>query len=279
VSRGVATAVILGGAWLLAGCATVTTGTSQPINIDSEPQAAECTLLREGQTLGTITTPAPLTIKRHASTIHVVCKKAGYEDGRIVMNSRYETASAGNFLIGGVIGVIVDSSSGASSRYESNVLIRLTPLSPADQAAAVVARKPEPAVPVATAQPAGSGANNVSAAPAGPFDGSYEGGVELAQAGFGRYSHHLRRFDVQVSQGVGTGTVKHPQCDTPGKVELKIDPSGTIKGTANTQNTVSCTSRTGHLEGRMEGDRMRLTIRFENEPEPVAFVLARSPSR
>ncbi|HEY2876554.1 MAG TPA: hypothetical protein VGJ56_31860, partial [Reyranella sp.] len=93
----------LGLAPTLAGCATITTGTTQPINFDSEPQQAECTLTREGETLGKITTPAPLTIKRHASTIHVVCRKAGYEDGRIVMNSRFETSSAGNFLLGGVI--------------------------------------------------------------------------------------------------------------------------------------------------------------------------------
>jgi hypothetical protein len=144
MSRLVATAVILGGAWLLAGCATVTTGTTQPINIDSEPQQAECTLTREGLALGTVTTPAPLTIKRHASTVHVVCKKPGYEDGRLVMNSRFETASAGNFLLGGIIGVMVDASSGANSRYESNVLVRLMPMSPADQAAAVAAAKANP---------------------------------------------------------------------------------------------------------------------------------------
>jgi hypothetical protein len=130
----------------LAGCATVTTGTTQPINIDSDPQAAECTVTREGLVLGKVTTPAPLVIKRHASTIQVACRKDGYEDGRIVVNSRYETASAGNFLIGGVIGVMVDASSGASSRYESNVLVRLAPLSSADQAA-VAARQPPVAVP------------------------------------------------------------------------------------------------------------------------------------
>jgi hypothetical protein len=259
---------------LATACATVTNGTTQPINIDSDPQAADCTLSREGVTLGSVTTPAPLTIRRHASTIHVVCRKAGYEDGRIVMNSRYETASAGNFLLGGVIGVMVDASSGASSRYESNVLVRLAPLSPADQKAVAAAAAARPVSPPPTPV-----ATDPSAPPAGPFDGDYDGGVELAQASFGRYSNYIRRFDVLVSQGVGTGTVKHPLCDTPGRVELKIDPAGSIKGTANVLNNVNCTSRTGHLEGRMEADRMHLTIRFQNEPEPVAFVLARAKPR
>ncbi len=271
-------ATAAGGLWLaslLTGCATITTGTTQPINIDSEPQAADCTLSREGVALGTVTTPAPITIKRHASTIHVVCKKAGYEDARMVMNSRYETASSGNFLLGGVIGVMVDASSGASSRYESSVLVRLTPLSPADQKtqAAAAAARPQPAAAPAPAPPA-------PAVPTGgPFDGDYDGGVELTQEGFGRYSSHIRRFDVLVTDGVGTGTAKHPQCSNAGKVDLKIDASGTVKGTANVLSTVSCLSRTGYLEGRMEGDRMRLTIRFQNEPEPVQFVLARAKPR
>jgi hypothetical protein len=128
----------------LAGCATITTGTTQPINFNSEPQQAECTLTREGQTLGTVTTPGPLVIKRNASTIHVVCRKAGYEEGHVVMNSRFETASAGNFLVGGIIGVMVDASSGANSRYESNVMVRLTPMSPADMAAAAAGSKAAP---------------------------------------------------------------------------------------------------------------------------------------
>jgi len=150
MSRRIATAVaVLGLAGLLPGCATVTSGTTQALNIDSEPQAADCTLLREGVTLGTVTTPAPLTIKRHASTIQVVCRKAGYEDTRIVMNSRFESASAGNFVLGGIIGVMVDSSTGADRRYESNVLVRLTPLSAADQA--VAAAKPKVVVPVVAA--------------------------------------------------------------------------------------------------------------------------------
>jgi hypothetical protein len=152
----------LGMTVLLGGCATVTTGTTQSINIDSDPQAAECTLTREGAALGTVTTPSPLTIKRHAATVHVVCRKSGYEDGRSVMNSRFETASAGNFLVGGIIGVMVDASSGANSRYDTHVMVRLTPMSPADQAAAATrapaAPAPQPVVAAPAPQPVAAAA-------------------------------------------------------------------------------------------------------------------------
>lgn len=123
-------------AWLVGGCATVTTGTTQPINIDSDPQGAECTLMREGQTLATVRTPQQPTIKRHAATLQVTCRKDGYEEGRVVLNSRFESSSAGNALVGGIIGMMVDASSGANSKYDSYVLVRMTALGPADKAAA-----------------------------------------------------------------------------------------------------------------------------------------------
>jgi hypothetical protein len=100
--------------------------------------------MRSGQSLATVTTPAPVTIKRNQETIHVRCKKEGFEESLIVMNSRYESASAGNFLLGGVIGVIVDQSSGAASKYDPYVIVRMAPLSPADAAAAAAQPKPSP---------------------------------------------------------------------------------------------------------------------------------------
>ena len=83
-------------------CATITNGTTQGINVDSDPTGAECILMRGGAQLSAVTTPAPVTVKRDAQTIHVRCKKEGYEEALVVMNSRYETASAGNILLGGL---------------------------------------------------------------------------------------------------------------------------------------------------------------------------------
>jgi hypothetical protein len=127
------------------GCATITTGTTQAINVDSDPQGAECSLMRSGQQLATVTTPAPVTIKRNQETIHVRCKKDGFEEGLVVMNSRYETRSAGNLILGGIVGIMVDASSGASSKYDPYVMVSMAPLTPADAAAAAARPKPPPA--------------------------------------------------------------------------------------------------------------------------------------
>jgi hypothetical protein len=256
---------ILGAAWLLAGCATVTTGTTQPINIDSEPQQAMCTLMREGQELGTVTTPAPLTIKRHASTIQVICKKPGYEDGRVVMNSRYESASAGNFLLGGVIGVMVDASTGANSRYEGNVLVRLTPMSPADQAAAAAKANPAPAAKaepfamatLAAAPPAAEPTRVATATPT-PFDGVYRGGLQLgALAGgntYARLSEALRNIEVRVSNGEGTGTVRQERCSGIGTVTLKVASNGAVTGEMDALLSNSCAPLKVRIEARIDRD-------------------------
>ena len=106
---------------VIGGCATVTTGTTQPINIDSDPTGADCTLTHEGQTLATVTTPQQsLTIKRHAAT------SGRLPQGRLRgrprgLNARYDRRQR-QLLLGGVIG-LVDASSGASAA-DSYVLVR-----------------------------------------------------------------------------------------------------------------------------------------------------------
>lgn len=112
----------------IAGCASVTSGTSQVIAVNSDPAGADCTLTREGLSLGTVKAPGPVTIKRDSRPVHVSCRMPGYEDGKVVLNSRYETATMGNMILGGAIGMMVDSSTGASNRYDAQVTVPLTPL-------------------------------------------------------------------------------------------------------------------------------------------------------
>lgn len=122
-------AAALGVVALTAGaCATVTTGTSQSTAVNSQPEDAECTLTRDGVTLGIVRTPSPVTVKRDSKPIHVLCRKDGHEDGKVVMGAQYESMSAGNFILGGVVGAVVDSGSGASNRYNTSVTVQLPPL-------------------------------------------------------------------------------------------------------------------------------------------------------
>jgi hypothetical protein len=150
---------ILAGAGLVllaatGGCASITNGTSQSINVNSDPGEADCTLTRDGRELATVKTPAPVKVKRESRTIQVVCKKEGFRDGETTMDARFETATLGNLILGGVVGLAVDAASGAYQRYDGFVMVHLTPLPPT--AAAQPATTPAPATPVPTAAAASS---------------------------------------------------------------------------------------------------------------------------
>jgi hypothetical protein len=120
----------------VAGCATITKGTTQSIDIQSDPAGAHCALTREGAQLGPTTTPGAVTITLSRKPVSVLCTKEGYEEGRAVMNAEGDPARYGNLIYpfaAGLIGGAVDRSTGAASRYQPLLRIVLTPLSPADQ--------------------------------------------------------------------------------------------------------------------------------------------------
>jgi hypothetical protein len=128
------------------GCAAITTGTSQAINVNSDPGEADCTLTREGRQLGTVKTPGPVKVQRESKTIQVVCRKEGYRDGETTMDARFETATLGNLILGGVVGLAVDAASGANQRYDGFVMVHLTPLA-GMQSPIAAAQSTTPAIP------------------------------------------------------------------------------------------------------------------------------------
>lgn len=136
---------------MLPACATITRGTSQKFNIDTTPTAADVKL-STGQSC---VSPCKLKLKRKDG-FTVTATKSGFENATAEVKSEVRgggiAGAAGNVLIGGVIGGIVDGSSGAMKDLTPNPLhLTLKPVSPP----AVVAESVEPqAAPVADAAPA-----------------------------------------------------------------------------------------------------------------------------
>ncbi len=155
----------------IAGCASVTSGTSQVIAVNSDPAGADCTLTREGLSLGTVKTPGPVTIKRDSRPVHVSCRMPGYEDSKVVLNSRYETATMGNMILGGAIGMMVDSSTGASNRYDAQVTVPLTPLAGGQVPVPVPGAAPTYPSAVPPSAPAAASDGSGYPAPATPVTG------------------------------------------------------------------------------------------------------------
>lgn len=131
VLRAIAVLALAAGA---AGCASVTSGTSQTLTLDTVPSGADCSLTRKGLVIGRVNpTPGAVLVQRTRDDITVRCTLAGYQTGKFVNKSGLEAATFGNIIFGGLVGVAIDSASGANNKYDATMRITLVPGEPGQE--------------------------------------------------------------------------------------------------------------------------------------------------
>lgn len=112
----------------MAGCATVTRGTTSDVVINFVPENAKVTT-----SLGHSCSASPCELKiSRKDEFSVTAEADGYQTQTIEVRKRVSAAgaagAAGNVLIGGVIGVAVDGVTGATLEHTPNpVNIELVP--------------------------------------------------------------------------------------------------------------------------------------------------------
>ena len=110
----------------LAGCSTLTTGTTQAVALSTPGvEGASCELTSPEIGKVNVVTPAQVMLSKSQHSVRVICHKECYTEGTGIINSNFEEMTAGNILIGGVVGVAVDASSGAMNKYDPNVQIAM----------------------------------------------------------------------------------------------------------------------------------------------------------
>ncbi len=114
---------------MTSACATITTGTSHTMTVTTEPPGAACILARDGATVGAVNpTPGSVTISKSTRDLAVTCTRDGYAPAVQSVSASFQPATLGNLLLGGVVGIIVDASSGAANRYPDAVALSLQPV-------------------------------------------------------------------------------------------------------------------------------------------------------
>jgi hypothetical protein len=114
----------------LAGCATLFEGTTQEIQVITNPPGADCALLRKGDVIARINpTPGAATIKKTKDDITINCEMHGYEKTTYLNHSGSDWVTAvdvvgGVFLGGATWGI--DSASGSDNKYDSPVNLTLS---------------------------------------------------------------------------------------------------------------------------------------------------------
>ncbi len=125
IFRSLVAVALLGTA--LSGCASIIKGSSQEIAITTPPTSgASCTLTNSrGQ--WTVTTPAPVTVKRSKRVVKIDCTKDGYQEASATIPSGFEEWTLGNLILGGAIGFGVDAGTGAINKYPSTFEVPMSP--------------------------------------------------------------------------------------------------------------------------------------------------------
>lgn len=118
--RGYAAAALA--ALLFTGCASVTQGNTHVLRIETETakgdviEGADCRLTNDhGTVLATSGTSTP--VRRSAKDLEISCSSAGLPDAEARLVSRANAGLAGNILIGGAIGAMVDHNTGSAYTY------------------------------------------------------------------------------------------------------------------------------------------------------------------
>src|SRR5262249_52965258 len=132
--------LILASSALAGGCASVFEGTSQQISVNTTPPGAQCTFLRNGDTIGSVaSTPGAVTIQKTRDARVIVGSRGGSASVTFVNKSGLAMVAYANILTAG-LSWAVDTSRGADNKYQGTVDLALAPLAPG-------AVEPRPFVP------------------------------------------------------------------------------------------------------------------------------------
>lgn len=118
----------------LGACASIATGTDQPINVATYPEAgANCVIESPTGEKWAVTTPGAVTVPKTKHDLTATCTKGSEYAGQTVIASEVEPWVFGNLILGGLIGAGVDWATGAIHQYPDSLSITMSPGAAAPQ--------------------------------------------------------------------------------------------------------------------------------------------------
>lgn len=96
---------------VFAGCATIVSGSTQSISVSSVPSGATVTAEPGGVKA---TTPGTLILTRKDGPYQVTFALDGHDSYSVMLTTDTNEWMWGNVIIGGIIGMLIDTSTGAS---------------------------------------------------------------------------------------------------------------------------------------------------------------------
>jgi hypothetical protein len=126
------------------GCASIISGRTAPVKIDSHPPQAHVSVRdHEGMEVASATTPAMVSLKRGRTWLRpakytATISKPGYETARVPIRSTLNPWLVGNVAAGGVVGLAIDGTTGAGWKPKPGEIVQTLqpasePYGPADE--------------------------------------------------------------------------------------------------------------------------------------------------
>ena len=113
----------------MTGCASIVSGTNQPIALETRLNGealpnASCKLTNNKGSWF-VTTPGSVVVHRSFQDLNIECAKVGIQPGIAIVHSSTKAMAFGNILFGGVIGAGVDIGTGAAYDYPSPISVEM----------------------------------------------------------------------------------------------------------------------------------------------------------
>ncbi len=110
----------------LTSCASIFTGTTQSILVETQPAGADCQVSKGSAVIGEVqSTPGYVRVSRGSLGLEIACRKPGYALAQTSQPTQMEAWVFGNVLIGGLIGVAIDFGTGAAYRYDGYSMLAM----------------------------------------------------------------------------------------------------------------------------------------------------------
>ena len=114
---------------MLAGCASIIDGEDQQVSVattsHAQPVSGQSCVLRNTRGMWTVVSPGTTKIRRADDALRVRCEAPGYAPRGTQVESGVNGMVFGNILIGGLVGYLVDRSSGAAFQYPEQIAIEM----------------------------------------------------------------------------------------------------------------------------------------------------------
>tara|TARA_Y200000002_G_C22334241_1_gene518074 strand:- start:159 stop:551 length:393 start_codon:yes stop_codon:yes gene_type:complete len=110
----------------LASCASIFADKSQSITVSTgDVKDVTCELFN-GKGRYIVNSPGTIVIGQSCDDLNYICRKKGYNEIKGIIAFNHKRSTAGNLILGGGIGYLVDVGTGAACKYPETISLPMT---------------------------------------------------------------------------------------------------------------------------------------------------------